>query len=135
MKSAIGVSSPSGPRDCCSGCASALRNCEMLEAWASTRGCALAATCIVAFSPSLSSECAYNRCVIDWGIPGHKREDVMTKVDMSLSLNVPVEKIWNLIGGFDALARSHPPIARAEAVTEGAKIHRNLPLPSPAQLA
>lgn len=52
----------------------------------------------------------------------------MAKVDMSLSLSVPAEKIWNLIGGFDALARWHPAIARCESVNEGGKMRRKLSL-------
>jgi len=52
----------------------------------------------------------------------------MAKVEMSLTLNAPAEKIWNLIGGFNALASWHPAVARSEEVKEGGKTRRKLSL-------
>jgi len=52
----------------------------------------------------------------------------MAKVDMSLTLNVPAEKVWSLIGGFDGLARWHPAVARSEQFSEGGKTRRKLSL-------
>jgi len=52
----------------------------------------------------------------------------MAKVDMSVRLNAPAEKVWNVIRGFDALPRWHPAIARSEESREGAKTVRKLTL-------
>jgi len=52
----------------------------------------------------------------------------MAKVDMSLTLNAPAEKIWSLIGGFNALASWHPAVARSEEIKEGGKTRRKLSL-------
>src|SRR4029077_4545363 len=46
------------------------------------------------------------------------REDNMAKVDMSVSLNAPADKVWNVIRGFDALPRWHPAVARSEETRE-----------------
>lgn len=54
----------------------------------------------------------------------------MAKVDMSLTLNASAEKIWSLIGGFDALPRWHPAVARSEESREGGKTCRKLSLAS-----
>ncbi|HTZ78416.1 MAG TPA: SRPBCC family protein [Stellaceae bacterium] len=52
----------------------------------------------------------------------------MAKVDMSLTLNAPAEKIWDVIGGFNALARWHPAVQRSEETAEGGKTRRKLSL-------
>lgn len=52
----------------------------------------------------------------------------MAKVDMSVRLNAPAEKVWTVIRGFDALPRWHPAIAHSEESREGAKTVRKLAL-------
>ena len=52
----------------------------------------------------------------------------MAKVDMSVRLNAPAEKVWSVIRGFDAMPRWHPTIARSEETREGAKTRRKLTL-------
>jgi uncharacterized protein YndB with AHSA1/START domain len=43
----------------------------------------------------------------------------MAKVEMSTTLNVPAEVVWNLIGGFGSLARWHPAASACEEKREG----------------
>jgi uncharacterized protein YndB with AHSA1/START domain len=52
----------------------------------------------------------------------------MAKVDMSVRLDAPAEKVWDVIRGFDALPHWHPAIARSEESREGAKTRRKLTL-------
>jgi hypothetical protein len=52
----------------------------------------------------------------------------MAKVDMSVRLDAPAEKVWDVIRGFDALPCWHPAIARSEESREGAKTRRKLTL-------
>src|SRR5215472_6053865 len=52
----------------------------------------------------------------------------MAKVDMSVTLPGSATKVWDLIGGFDALARWHPAVAKSETVDEGGKRRRRLSL-------
>lgn len=52
----------------------------------------------------------------------------MAKVDMSVRLNAPAEKVWSVIRGFDAMPRWHPAIARSEETREGTKTRRKLTL-------
>lgn len=59
----------------------------------------------------------------------------MAKVDMSVSLNAPAEKVWNVIRGFDALPRWHPAVARSEETREGAITRRKLTLHGGGEIA
>ena len=43
----------------------------------------------------------------------------MSKVSMSLDLGVPAEKVWDLIGGFNALPDWHPAVEKSEIEGEG----------------
>jgi uncharacterized protein YndB with AHSA1/START domain len=52
----------------------------------------------------------------------------MAKVDMSLTLSAPAQKVWDLVGAFDSLPRWLPPIAKSEEKTEGGKTVRHLSL-------
>lgn len=52
----------------------------------------------------------------------------MANVEMSVQLNAPAEKVWALIGGFDALSRWHPAVAGSTAASEGGKTLRRLAL-------
>jgi hypothetical protein len=52
----------------------------------------------------------------------------MAKVDMSVSLAAPAEKVWELIGGFNSLAQWHPAVAKSEEVQEGGCKLRRLSL-------
>jgi hypothetical protein len=52
----------------------------------------------------------------------------MAKVDMSLTLNAPAQAVWELIGGFNALSRWHPAVAKSEETKEGGKTLRRLSL-------
>jgi hypothetical protein len=52
----------------------------------------------------------------------------MAKVDMSLTLNAPAQAVWDLIGGFNALSRWHPAVAKSEEVEDGGKTLRRLQL-------
>ena len=47
----------------------------------------------------------------------------MSKVNMSTSLGVPADKVWEMIGGFNALANWHPAIETSE-LEEGGTIRR-----------
>lgn len=50
----------------------------------------------------------------------------MAKVQMSTTLPVPAQTVWNTIGGFNALAEWHPGVAKSEQETEkdGATVRR-----------
>jgi hypothetical protein len=52
----------------------------------------------------------------------------MASVDMAIMLNAPAQKVWDLIGGFDALPRWLPPVAKSEERKEGDTTHRHLSL-------
>jgi hypothetical protein len=52
----------------------------------------------------------------------------MATVDMSVSLNAAADKVWDLIGGFDALPAWHPAIATSEPVTVQGQQQRRLGL-------
>jgi hypothetical protein len=52
----------------------------------------------------------------------------MASVDMTLTLHAPAQKVWDLIGGFDALPRWLPPVAKSEARKDGSATHRHLSL-------
>lgn len=43
----------------------------------------------------------------------------MTKVKMSTPLGVPAQKVWDLIGGFNALPDWHPAVETSELEEEG----------------
>ena len=43
----------------------------------------------------------------------------MTKVSMSTDLNVSADKVWKLIGGFNALPDWHPAVEKSELEEEG----------------
>jgi uncharacterized protein YndB with AHSA1/START domain len=43
----------------------------------------------------------------------------MTKVNMNTSLNVSPEKLWEMIGGFNALPDWHPAVEKSELEEEG----------------
>jgi hypothetical protein len=49
----------------------------------------------------------------------------MSKVKVSTTLYVPAQAVWNMIGGFNELARWHPAVARSEETKEkGATIRK-----------
>jgi hypothetical protein len=52
----------------------------------------------------------------------------MAKVDLSVSLAVPAEQVWALIGGFNDLAKWHPAVASSEEVDEDGRRLRRLKL-------
>ncbi len=52
----------------------------------------------------------------------------MTKVSMSLNLGVSADKVWDLIGGFNALPDWHPAIEKSEIEGEGKGSVRTLHL-------
>jgi hypothetical protein len=52
----------------------------------------------------------------------------MAKVDMSVSLGAPARTVWDVIGGFNALAQWHPAVAKSEEVQEGGRKLRRLSL-------
>jgi hypothetical protein len=52
----------------------------------------------------------------------------MANLEMSVQLNAPADKVWGLIGGFDALPRWHPAVATSGAAEEGGKTLRRLGL-------
>ena len=52
----------------------------------------------------------------------------MTKVSMSLNLGVPADKVWDLIGGFNALPDWHPAVEKSQIEGEGTKSVRKLSL-------
>ena len=43
----------------------------------------------------------------------------MAKVSMSMDLGVPADKVWDLIGGFNALPDWHPAVGKSEIDGEG----------------
>jgi hypothetical protein len=52
----------------------------------------------------------------------------MSKVSMSLDLGVPADKVWDLIGGFNALPDWHPAVEKSEIEGEGKGSVRTLHL-------
>ena len=52
----------------------------------------------------------------------------MTKVSMSMDLGVPADKVWDLIGGFNALPDWHPAVEKSEIEGEGKGSIRTLHL-------
>ncbi len=52
----------------------------------------------------------------------------MTKVSMSLDLEVPAETVWQLIGGFDALPDWHPGMTKSRVDGQGEGSIRTLEL-------
>ncbi len=52
----------------------------------------------------------------------------MAKVSMSTELAVPVDELWKLIGGFNALPTWHPAVARSETEGKGVGATRTLTL-------
>lgn len=52
----------------------------------------------------------------------------MSKVSMSLNLGVPADKVWDMIGGFNALADWHPAVEKSEIEGEGKGSVRTLHL-------
>jgi Polyketide cyclase / dehydrase and lipid transport len=52
----------------------------------------------------------------------------MAKVQVSTTLLVPAQAVWNMIGGFNALARSHPAVTSSEEETENGATTRRLTL-------
>ena len=52
----------------------------------------------------------------------------MTKVSMSLDLGVSADKVWDLIGGFNALPEWHPAVEKSEIEGEGKGSVRTLHL-------
>jgi hypothetical protein len=53
---------------------------------------------------------------------------MMTKVSLSTRLPVLAPTLWNLIGGFNNLAKWHPAVAKSEETKEGAATIRRLTL-------
>src|SRR5262245_4238319 len=53
----------------------------------------------------------------------------MAKVHVELTLHVPAQAVWNMIGGFNELARWHPAVVKSEeAKEEGGVTVRRLTL-------
>src|SRR3989304_8451867 len=52
----------------------------------------------------------------------------MAKVNMSIDLNVPAQTVWTMIGGFGALAKWHPAVAKCDEAREGGATMRRLTL-------
>jgi mxaD protein len=53
----------------------------------------------------------------------------MAKVQVETTLNVPAQAVWNMIGGFNELARWHPAVVRSEEVKDkGGIVTRRLTL-------
>jgi uncharacterized protein YndB with AHSA1/START domain len=52
----------------------------------------------------------------------------MAKVQVTTTLQVPAQAVWNMIGGFEALARWHPAIVGSAESTEGGAVVRRLTL-------
>jgi hypothetical protein len=52
----------------------------------------------------------------------------MAKVSMSMNLGVPADKVWELIGGFNALPDWHPAVEKSEIEGEGTGSVRTLHL-------
>ena len=50
----------------------------------------------------------------------------MTNVSTSTKLNVPAATVWNMIGGFNAMAEWHPAFEKSEETTEGGARIRTL---------
>lgn len=50
----------------------------------------------------------------------------MTKVSMSTKLGVPAQRVWDLIGGFNALSDWHPAVEKSELEEEGKTTVRRL---------
>src|ERR1700676_2281807 len=52
----------------------------------------------------------------------------MASVDMAITLNASAQRVWDLIGGFDALPRWLPPVATSEERKDGSATLRHLSL-------
>ena len=52
----------------------------------------------------------------------------MSKVSLSTQLPVPARTVWDTIGGFNALAKWHPAIAKSEETKKGSATIRTLTL-------
>ena len=52
----------------------------------------------------------------------------MTKVSLSATLPVSARTVWDVIGGFNNLAKWHPAVAKSEETKEGAATIRRLTL-------
>jgi hypothetical protein len=52
----------------------------------------------------------------------------MAKVSLSTTLPVTARTVWDVIGGFNSLARWHPAVAKSEESKEGATTIRRLTL-------
>lgn len=52
----------------------------------------------------------------------------MAKVNMSTEVNVPADKLWELIGGFNALQDWHPAVEKSESKGQGKGATRTLSL-------
>jgi uncharacterized protein YndB with AHSA1/START domain len=52
----------------------------------------------------------------------------MSKVSLSTQLPVPARTVWDTIGGFNALAKWHPAIAKSEETKKGESTIRTLTL-------
>ena len=52
----------------------------------------------------------------------------MAKVSMTMNLGVPADKVWELIGGFNALPDWHPAVEKSEVEGEGKGSVRTLHL-------
>lgn len=52
----------------------------------------------------------------------------MTKVSLSTTLPVSARMVWDVIGGFNNLAKWHPAVAKSEETKEGAATIRRLTL-------
>ena len=52
----------------------------------------------------------------------------MAKVHVSTTLHVPAQAVWNMIGGFNELARWHPAVVRSEESREDDATIRRLSL-------
>jgi uncharacterized protein YndB with AHSA1/START domain len=55
-------------------------------------------------------------------------DKAMAKVNMSTDLAVPVEEVWKLVGGFNALPEWHPAVEGSEVSGEGVGSTRTLSL-------
>jgi hypothetical protein len=62
------------------------------------------------------------------GPTGGERENAMAKVHVSATLHVPAQAVWNMIGGFNELARWHPAVVRSEESLEDDTTIRRLTL-------
>ena len=52
----------------------------------------------------------------------------MAKVNMSTNLEVPAQTVWTMIGGFGAMAKWHPAVAKCDESREGGATMRRLTL-------